>query len=180
MRISFFAVLALVAGCGTASSGGGADMATGGDDLAIVTTVPTNFASINQDIIMPTCAKFSVCHNTAGSSDANMLDLSQDPYKALVNVAAVNAKAMSMGLLRVKPCDADHSFMQIKISLTTDLDTMTDYGHHMPQVDGEFLTGAQIQAIKDWINRGALENEPADVSGSTCQLFQDMGSVDSH
>ena len=158
-------------------------MDMGAGDMAVVTTVPTNFATINSDILQPSCT-FSTCHSPAGMSDANMLDVKDDQgttmpglkaYMALVGQPSVNKKAMSMNLLRVKPCDATNSFMQIKISLTVDLDKDTDFGHHMPQVDGEFLTGPQIQAIKDWINRGALFDEPSTVTGSTCQLFHDMG-----
>ena len=174
MRISILASLIFVAaGCGSSSTN--SDM---GGDMQIITLVPTNFASINTDIIQPTCAKFSVCHSADGKTTANNLDLSTDPWGQLVNQPAQNNKAMAMGLLRVKPCDAANSFLAQKVAMTMDLDKMTDFGHHMPDVAGEFLTGAQIQAIKDWINRGALKDEPAGVSGSTCQLFQDMGQQD--
>jgi hypothetical protein len=185
MRNSFFAgavsLLFVSAGCGP--TGNQPDMDMGSTDMAIVMTVPTNFASLNADVLQPSCT-FSTCHSPDGMSTANMLDLKDDvgtttpgskAYKALVNQPSVNKKALAMGLLRVKQCDATNSFLQIKISLTKDLDKESDFGHHMPQVDGEFLTAAQIQAIKDWINRGALPDEPATVSGSTCQLFKDMG-----
>jgi len=39
----------------------------------------------------------------------------------------------------------------------------------MPE-DSDPLDAAVIQGIKDWINRGALKDEPAGVTGSTCTL----------
>lgn len=171
MRISLLACFVIfAAGCGSSTPN---DMGAG--DMQIITLVPTNFATINSDIIQPTCAKFSVCHSADGKTTANNLDLSTDPWKELVNQPAQNNKAMAMGLMRVKPCDATNSFLAQKVAMTMDLDKDKDFGHHMPDVAGEFLTAAQIQAIKDWINRGALKDEPAGVTGSTCQLFQDMG-----
>lgn len=181
MRNSSFALaLLLAAGCGTSSND--ADMGTGGD-LSISMAVPTNFDTINSEILQPTCT-FSVCHSAMGAASANNLDFTtnmatgSDAYNSLVNQPAQNKKAMAMGILRVKPCDADNSFLVTKIELKTDPDKDTDIGHHMPDVESEFLSPAQIQAIKDWINRGALEHEPVTVSGSTCTLVTDMASVD--
>jgi hypothetical protein len=151
-------------------------------DMTAPTAVPTNFASINAEILQPTCT-FSVCHSLNGQLQADALDLQDEmgatpgvkAYMALINQKSVNKKALAMGLLRVKPCDSAHSFMLIKLAMTMDTDKDTDFGHHMPDLAGEFLTPAQVKAFKDWIDRGALMDEPASVSGSSCTLGKDMG-----
>jgi hypothetical protein len=149
-----------VFGCGNSS---------GGDDMAVdmAVEIPHNFDQINSEILQPSCAAFSVCHSMAGATMAGHLDLSSDPYKALVGVAANNAKAMGEGKLRVKPCDSANSFLLIKLKLTTDGDATTTYGHHMPDTNPN-LPPEQIQAISDWIARGALKSESPTVTGTTC------------
>jgi hypothetical protein len=155
-------ILALFAlGCGDTTSNTPADM------TAVV--VPHNFDQINSEILGPSCAAFSVCHSPEGARDANMLDLKTDPYKALVGVLSQNPKAMGEGTLRVKPCDSAHSFMIFKLQLATNQDPMTGYGHYMPDTNPH-LPNEQIQAIADWIDRGALKSEPATVTGKSCTL----------
>jgi hypothetical protein len=167
MRIVATLVLGLaLVGCG--------DDSPGTTDMAI--PVPTNFDSIKREVLQPSCT-FSVCHSAEGQSKAGHLDLMTNPYSALVGVAADNAKAHGQGLLRVSPCDADHSFLVIKLSLTKDLDPMTDFGHHMPDTNPS-LDPTVIAAIKDWINRGALANEADGVTGSTCLLHDMSPSTD--
>jgi hypothetical protein len=170
MRTSLLGIVLFVVACGNnGGQGNSMDMSP--------QPVPTNFASINSEIFQPSCT-FSTCHGMDSTTvnSLNMLDPqgTSTPglkaYMALVNQPSVNAKAKSMGLARVKPCDAAHSFLQTKIQMTTDLDKTSDFGHHMPDLAGEFLSPAQQQAIKDWINRGALMNEPSGVSGSTCSV----------
>jgi len=140
------------------------------------TVVPHNFDQINSEILQPSCAAFSVCHSLDGARDANMLDLSSDPYAALVGVAAVNAKAAGEGRLRVKPCDSANSFLIIKLKLPMNEDLNTGYGDYMPDTNPH-LPPAQIQAISDWIDRGALKSESATVTGSTCMLSTDMAGT---
>ena len=134
------------------------------------TLVPHNFDDINTQILQPSCAAFSVCHSVQGAHDANMLDLKTDPYAALVGVATVNMQAMGEGKVRVKPCDSANSFLTIKLTLPlTATDPNVGYGEYMPQGSGH-LDDTSIQAIKDWIDRGALKNEPATVTGKTCTV----------
>lgn len=136
--------------------------------------VPHNFDQINTEILGPSCAAFSVCHSPEGASQANGLDLKTDPYKALVGAAATNQMAKGEGKLRVKPCDSADSFLAIKLKLPlTNTDPKAGYGAYMPQSSGH-LPDAQVQAISDWIDRGALESEPATVTGKTCVLARDM------
>jgi hypothetical protein len=147
--------------------------------------VPHNFDQINSEILGPSCAAFSVCHSGAGARDANMLNLSMmnsdgtvnDPYAAIVGVAAVNMKAKGEGQLRVKPCDSAHSFFLFKLTLAANQDPNSGYGHYMPDTNPH-LPSEQIQAISDWIDRGALRNEAATVTGKTCMVVKDMGARD--
>jgi len=143
-------------------------------DMSAV-VIPHNFDQINTQILGPSCAAFSVCHSPEGARDANMLDLKTDPYTALVGVLSENMKAKGEGKLRVKPCDSANSFLIIKLKLPTNEDTTTGYGHYMPDTNPH-LPNEQIQAIADWIDRGALKNEPATVTGKTCTIVNDLGS----
>jgi len=157
--------LFFVAGCGDTTTNTPVDMTA--------VAVPHNFDQINTQILQTGCANFSVCHSPEGARDANMLDLKTDPYKALVGVLADNAKAMGEGKLRVKPCDSANSFVIIKLKLPMNEDPTTGYGHYMPDTNPH-LPSEQIQAIADWIDRGALQNEPATVTGKTCTIGPDM------
>ncbi|MGZ3440289.1 MAG: hypothetical protein ACXVDD_12280 [Polyangia bacterium] len=139
--------------------------------------VPHNFDQINTQLLATGCAAFSVCHSAAGAKDAGKMDLQTDPYMALVGVPADNAKAKGEGQLRVKPCDSAHSFLIFKLKLATNEDPLTGYGHYMPDTNPH-LPNEQIQAISDWIDRGALKNEPATVTGKTCQIVADMATTD--
>jgi len=161
-------------GCG----GDDSTSPTGSTDMAVVVKIPTNFDSIYTEVLGPSCGAFSVCHTPDNASRAGHLALNKngsDPYTELVGHASDNAKAMGEGLLRVKPCDADNSFLIKKLELARDFDAKTDYGYRMP-ADNPPLNTAVIKAIRDWINRGALRVEADDVTGSTCTLGDDGGA----
>ena len=171
-KIAALSLTLLAFGCGDdTSTSSGADMAM------TMVQVPHNFDQINSEILGPSCAAFSVCHSPEGARDANMLDLKTDPYNALVGVLSQNAKAMGEGKLRVKPCDSANSFLTIKLLLPMNQDRTTGYGDYMPDTNPH-LPSAQIQAISDWIDRGALKSEPATVTGKTCMLGADMAGTD--
>jgi hypothetical protein len=164
-------------GCG-GSSGDKNDGGTAADLAAAV--VPTNFATINSEILQPSCT-FSTCHSPTGARTSDKLNLQNDTsgagvtaYAALVGQSAINAKAAAQSLMLVKPCDAANSFLITKLKLAGDTDPLTDYGARMPS-GSPALPAADIQAIADWINRGALQDEPASVSGSTCTITADGG-----
>lgn len=149
-------------------------------DLSIL--VPHNFDQINQFVLGPSCAGFSVCHSTQGARDAGHLDLSQKPYDVLIDVLSDNKMANGQGILRVKPCDPDNSFLVNKLELpVTQTDSNTGYGASMPK-DNPHLDPSQLQAIRDWISRGAREHEAADVTGNTCMTddasMADLSIVD--
>src|SRR5205823_469848 len=105
-----------------------------------------------------------------GAHGANQLDLSTDPYTALVRAPSVNAQAKGEGMPRVKPCDPDHSSLMVKLLLPPSAtDATVGYGAHMPQNNGA-MAQAQLDAIRAWIARGAHRDEPSDVSGDACDL----------
>jgi hypothetical protein len=164
-----------------ALGGGGCDDTGTGTSEDLATGVPHNFQQINTLILQPLCGNFSTCHSSDGKNDAGHLDLAgSDPgssfdtaYDALVGVPSYNMQAMTEGKLRVKPCDPDNSFMWIKLNLpvTQDLRSPTGavvgYGASMPK-DNPHLPPEMLNAIHDWIARGAHQNEPDDVTGATC------------
>ena len=158
----------VAAGCGDTTTNTAMDMSG-------TVTVPHNFDQINTEILQPSCAAFSVCHAAGAGVAENFLDLKTDPYKALVGVPAVNPKAKSEGKLRVKPCDSANSFLVIKLKLPMNEDLQTGYGNYMPSTNPH-LDPTLIQAIADWIDRGALQNEPSTVTGNTCMAGGDMST----
>ena len=169
------------------------DLATPRDMTAV--PVPHNFKQIDNLVLQGSCATFSVCHSNAGQVLADKLNIcsGSDPagtspqicdptstlasaYAALYEKPAVNKQAASEGLLLVKPCDPDHSFLVKKLELpTSQIDAKTGYGAHMPNGSAA-LDPVQLKAIRDWISRGAHLNEPDDVTGSTCVLSTDGGT----
>ena len=158
--ISLLVSVIALAGCGDTTSDTSMDMTA--------TVVPHNFDQINTQIFQTGCANFSVCHNAKVATQGN-LDLKTDPYAAIVGVLANNTKAKNEGKLRVKPCDSANSFLIIKLKLPMNLDPDTDYGHYMPDTNPH-LPAEQIQAIADWIDRGAIKNESPTVTGNTCMV----------
>jgi hypothetical protein len=157
--------MAMGSGCGGSSSPDNqADMKT--DDQSQPDNGVHNFSQINDQVFKTNCS-LSGCHAAASSSAANGLDLETDPYHALVNQPSVNGQAHSEGKLRVDPCHPENSFLITKLNLMTD---NTPFGTHMPAIGGVHLPEAQIQGISDWIARGAVQDEPATVTGTTCTL----------
>ena len=174
--------VAVVPACDDTGSGVPEDMST---------AVPHNFDQINTLILQPLCANFSVCHSPDGQKDAGHLNLlanmpaGNDPYEQLFLKLSDNDVAKAEGKYRVKPCDPDNSFLWIKLNLPLSQDKNADlkgtYGASMPR-DNPHLPPEQLQAIRDWISRGAHRNEAADVTGDTCTVedasTQDLASAD--
>jgi len=114
-------------------------------------TPPTTFKDINTQILKPSCAAFSSCHSAAGAKSAGNLDLSADPYTALVNAMCDNNKAKAETRVRVKPSDSANSFLYMKLTL---MGSKTGYGDPMPQSNLP-LDDYLIQGVKTWIDKGA-------------------------
>jgi hypothetical protein len=107
------------------------------------------FSTIQRRVLDVSCA--ATCHQTGNAMVFGQLDLSAGhAYAAMVNVAAKNVGAVQDGLLRVKPGDADHSLLFIKIAGHTPI----AYGTPMPQ-SGVPMSPAAIEAVRAWIADGA-------------------------
>lgn len=115
---------------------------------------PMTFSEINQQILQPSCAKFSSCHSVSGAGSAGNLDLATNPYAALVGVASDQTKAAAEGLVRVKPGDPEKSFLYIKLAMPT---PSNDYGDRMPQ-NNPAIPRSQLEGIKAWITAGAAND----------------------
>jgi putative endonuclease len=146
--------LDLVAGVGRAIGGAAllAAAACGGD-----VPKPVGFAQINAQVLQPSCAAFSSCHSAAGRRNAGNLDMSSNPYAALVGVDADNLKAQSEGKKRVDPGNLDNSFLWVKLNLTMATDRKTGYGEPMPYAS-ERLPKPQLDGIREWILAGAAND----------------------
>lgn len=154
---------------------------------------PHNFEQINALVLQPGCVSGS-CHSQTGKNDAKMNLCSEpDPpgtprptcqnaatlrsaYDALIGVEPANTQAKNDGKKIVDPCNVDNSFLLTKLRLPTSAtDPDAGYGEHMPK-DAASLPPAVIEAISDWIARGAHFDEPADVTGSACANVSDLGA----
>lgn len=96
----------------------------------------------------------SGCHNgtpsssrTDGLPGSQNLSTKADTFAALVNVASLEVSSLK----RVSPNDADNSYIIQKLEGTQTVGARMPFG-------GPYLTQAQIDDIKGWINAGALNN----------------------
>jgi len=112
----------------------------------------TGFAAAVQPIFTARCA-FSNCH--AGPNPAQGMNLSAgEAYANIVNVPANEASATTM-LMRVRPSFPDSSYLVHKIQGTQN--TVGGSGGQM-LLSGCCLSQSQIDAIRQWIADGALNN----------------------
>ncbi|MBI1853363.1 MAG: hypothetical protein HYR85_23740 [Planctomycetes bacterium] len=144
-----FGLVLLAAGC---PAGNGKYIATTGGGGTPQPLQPI-FSSLQSNIFTPRCA-LSGCHGGGGT-----LGLSLDPdvsYSNLVNKPSVERP----DLKRVNPGSPDTSYMVKKIEGATDI-----VGARMPLNGPPFLTSAQIAAIRQWIQNGALDDRAASLAG---------------
>jgi hypothetical protein len=149
MRTLVFAMMAF--GCyGSA----GTAMDPGSQNGICPTTMQAHFGSINQQLFQQSCGTGgTACHSQSGAADSGGLDLSTDPYHALVGRAAVNLEGSVTGLQRVKPGDPQGSFLMIKLQTMTSADPQ--YGSGMPFGRPGAVCGTAVDAIRQWIANGA-------------------------
>jgi hypothetical protein len=104
-------------------------------------------SELQTEIFTPICAG---CHFGGGASLPSSMDLSNAAatFANLVNVASVQQSSV----LRVKPNDADNSYIIHKLEGASDIT-----GQRMPR-GGPFLDQATIDKVKAWINAGAQNN----------------------
>ncbi len=138
-------VLALsVAACG--SEDGGDD----GDDGLPFDPV---LSEIQTKVFDVSCV-FSSCHSESRAAGNLILEPGMS-HGELVGVLSDNDAAKNMSMQRVVAGDADSSFLMVKLTVGLD----SQFGDLMPQGSLNGLEPAgKIEAIRQWINDGALDN----------------------
>jgi hypothetical protein len=98
-------------------------------------------------IFTPRCSN---CHSGGGATLPSSMNLSNAAatFASLVNVASIEQSTR----MRVKPNDADNSYIIHKLEGASDIN-----GQRMP-LGGPFLSQAEIDTVKAWINAGAANN----------------------
>lgn len=86
------------------------------------------------------------CHTSAGRPPAGGLDLSRDPYAALVNAPSLQKD----GAIQVIPGDPNGSYLIQKLEGTAGI-----VGLRMPRGGPPYLTDGQILVVERWIQLGA-------------------------
>ncbi len=123
-------------------------LSCGGGDSPVPTK--PKLSSIQANIFTPSCA-LSSCHS-ASTAQGNLVLTEGKSRANLVNVAASNTAAAAAGKLRVVPGDPDNSFLVQKLE-----GPGAGEGVLMPQ-GSSGLPQDQIDAIREWIAKGALDN----------------------
>jgi hypothetical protein len=113
------------------------------------------FSEINDKVLGPRCSA-PTCHDSIDHKAD--LDLETDPYADLVDVMAMgdltaNPPSSPVDRVRVIPGDPDNSFLIIKL----EGDQESNEGVRMPN-RGAHLRRYEIDAIREWILEGALNN----------------------
>lgn len=116
--------------------------------------VEPKLSDIQRRIFNVSCT-FSSCHSLQ-ERKGNMTLVSGQARTNLVDVDPDNEPARNRGKKRVVPGDPSKSFLYHKLMQTPDL-LAIDEGDPMPQV-GTRLPQQKIDAIRMWIERGALDD----------------------
>lgn len=103
-----------------------------------------SFSADVQPLFIAGCS-FSGCHDAASASGELVLSEGQ-ARSQLVNVSSV----LEPGRVRVLPGDPENSYLVMK------LENRQSEGEAMPL--GGSLDAAEIQLIRDWIEKGAKDN----------------------
>jgi len=115
--------------------------------VTVSNVVAVTLTQLQSTIFTPHC---SGCHTGGGGGLPSSMNLSSRAatFAALVNVASVEQS----GVLRVMPGDASASYVVRKLEGDASIT-----GVRMPQ-GGPFLSAAEIDKVKQWINAGASNN----------------------
>ncbi|HET8933019.1 MAG TPA: PQQ-binding-like beta-propeller repeat protein [Polyangiales bacterium] len=112
------------------------------------------WSAVYQGIVQRGCNGGTTCHSSMLAGQLQM-STAAEAYNALVGVAAMGMGSAvacnSTGLQRVKPSDADNSLLVQKLEAA-----MPVCGQHMPP--GGMVEGAQLQQLRAWIDKGALND----------------------
>lgn len=120
--------------------------ACGTDSVVVEVPAPT-LSDIQAKVFTPTCA-LSGCHDASAEGG---LDLRAG--QSYANLVSVPAEKSNDDLLRVKPGDAENSFLIRKM-----VRPAGGEGTIMPQGTPDGLDAEVVEAIKTWINNGAENN----------------------
>ena len=120
------------------SNDGGTSRFDGGDG--------PGFQKLLADVIIPSCA-VSFCHKANPPPAAPMALEEEAAYAQLVNVSA----SQEPTLMRVKPGDPANSYLMIKLRSMA----ANTYGTTLMPLNRAPLDEAALQAIENWIARGA-------------------------
>ncbi|NUM81327.1 hypothetical protein HUU42_11020 [bacterium] len=116
-------------------------------DLEEKNSEPDKVPADVQAIFTTYCAK-SGCH--AGTSPQQGMNLSEEvAYQNIVNVSSME----SPSLKRANPGNANNSYLIHKIEGTQSVGNRMPLDQQGP--DGGYLSSAQINAIRSWIDNGA-------------------------
>ncbi len=108
------------------------------------------FASIRAEILQTTdTAGRTACVNCHRPQGGTPMDLTTNPYAALVNVAS----RLKPGAILVVPGDPDGSYLIQKLEGRSDIVQL-----RMPRNGPPYLTPGQITVIRRWIEIGAPNN----------------------
>jgi hypothetical protein len=134
------------------------------------TTAPeaskSSFALLQQKVFDVSCTQ---CHNDAQQNIYGNLSLaSNSSYASLIGVSPSNARALTLGLFRVKAGSPDSSFLLDKV--TGALDSLM--GVRMPQEE-QPLSQNKIEFIREWIAAGA----PEEGTVADASLLNDSGTT---
>jgi len=125
----------------------GSDSSTTAPSPTTTPTGPTFSVQVQQQILTPACVP---CHTDEGRTPSGGLNLkSGTAYSALVNVASTG----KAGAVRVIPGNPSGSYLVQKLEGAADI-----VGLRMPRNGPPYLTDAQVQLIRQWIQNGAPNN----------------------
>jgi len=117
-------------------------------------SLDSTFPQIQATIFNVSCLDLG-CHNATGHQGAQVLEAGQ-AYTDLVGVVPQNPAAAAAGMLRVDPGKPENSFLITKLTLPKVFDLQ--FSSRMPSGKPP-LDPTQIEHIRAWILRGALEDE---------------------
>ncbi|MFQ6113907.1 MAG: hypothetical protein ACE5NG_07430 [bacterium] len=106
--------------------------------------IEPRLSSIQENILTPRCA-ISGCHIPGGAGPMALRNKNES-FNNLVNVPS------AFGKPRVDPGNANNSVLFLKVIGDNSV------GQRMPRNGPPFLNDDEINAIRDWINDGALDN----------------------
>jgi len=113
--------------------------------------IEPRLSALQERIFTPSCT-FSACHSAAGHEGQLVLERGQ-AHAQLVGQPAVQEQAALERLVRVVAGNPDASFLLLKLQPRLP----AKYGKHMPDAAGQ-LDGDQLEAIAEWIRRGANDD----------------------